>query len=171
MRTFTLSALALAAALTGGAAVAQSVSPGSAQLAYSAGVEPGQFTDAQLIRLINAQRDNDVEEINFILSQRGADVSRSDVSGVSAGAAQLAATVGVEAGALPLNDLVRLDRAQFEDDKETASYILSGGSDAGSINGATSAGARQLAAILGVNAADYTLSELVALSSDQNDNN
>lgn len=170
MRKFTLSALAVVAALTGGAAIAQTVSPGSAQLALSAGVEPGQFSDAQLIRLIDAQRNNDREEINFILSQRGADVSRSDFGGVSAGAAQLAASVGVEPGALPLNDLVRLDRAQFEDDDVTAAYILSGKSGSGSANAATNAGARQLAALLGVNPADYTVAELVALGTDQNDN-
>lgn len=170
MRKFTLSALAVVAALTGGAAIAQTVSPGSAQLALSAGVEPGQFSDAQLIRLIDAQRNNDREEINFILSQRGADVSRSDFGGVSAGAAQLAASVGVEPGALPLNDLVRLDRAQFEDDDVTAAYILSGKSGSGSVNAATNAGARQLAALLGVNPADYTVAELVALGTDQNDN-
>lgn len=170
MRKFTISALAVAAALTGGAALAQTVSAGSAQLAYAAGVQPGAFSDAQLIRLIDAQRDNNREEISFILSQRGSDLSRSDMGGVTPGAAQLAATVGVEPGALPLNDLVRLDAALADDEDETAAFIRAGQPGVSTGTAVGNPGAEQLAAILGVNPSDYTLAQLVAMSEDHTDN-
>lgn len=163
MRRFTLSALAIAAALSGGAALAQSVNPGVAQLAASAGVSAEGFTQAQLIRLIQAQEDNDRETIAFILSQRSSDISRSDMGGVTPGAAQLAASLGVEPGRYTVNELIRLERAVEANDDETINFILSGTIREQAGETTANAGALQLAALLGVNAADYSLSELTAL--------
>ena len=169
MRKFTISALALAAALTGGAAIAQSVSPGAVQLANIAGVEPGLYTNAQLIRLIDAQRNDDTNTIRFILSQGTSDVTRSDMGGVTPGAAQIAASLGVQPGTLSLNELIRLDAALAENDEHTADYIRAGQPGPSSASAADNAGAAQLAAILGVNPADYTLAELVQMRAEQMD--
>jgi len=63
-------ALAAAAVITAGSASAQSVSAGDVQLALKAGVEPGAYSTSQLIRLIDAQRENRTGQINFILNER-----------------------------------------------------------------------------------------------------
>ncbi|MEF3048622.1 hypothetical protein [Pseudotabrizicola sp. L79] len=170
MRNFAISALVLAAALSGGAAMAQSVSPGVAQLAAIAGVSSEGFTQAQLTRLINAQRDGDQEQINFILSQQSSGVSRSDMGGTSAGAAQLANSLGVEPGRYTLDELLRLDRAMRDDDTATISFIVSGEARKHSSVSGSTAGGQQLAAALGVNAADYSLAELTSLYAAQIDN-
>lgn len=166
MRKLTVSTLTLVAALAGGAALAQSVSPGVAQLAASAGVSAEGFTTNQLIRLLDAQRENDRKTIAFILSQRGAEVSRTEQGTVNAGAAQLAASVGVDAGQFSLSELVRLDRALEKNDTATVRFILSGGLGNGAIP-ATGPGAQQMAAALGIDASGYTLSELTRLYVDR----
>lgn len=167
MRNFTITALTLAAALSGTAVLAQSVNPGVAQLAALAGVSPDGFSQAQLIRLIDAQRDNDKEEIAFILSQRASTVSRSDMGGVSVGAAQFAAIEGVAPGALSVNELQLLEQAKRENNRERIDFILSGGVNTETGVAATNPGAIQLAASLGVNAADYTLAELTKMYADK----
>lgn len=170
MRNITLSIIALSAALGAGAVSAQSINPGVAQLAATAGVSADRFTQAQLIQLIDAQRDNDRERINFILGQAGSDVSRSEMgSPTSPGAAQLALSAGVEPGRFTQVELIRLIDAQRAEDTETVAYILSGDSRATTDDATISAGRAQLAASLGVNAADYTLAELSALYTDKID--
>ncbi|MCU0816831.1 MAG: hypothetical protein MUF74_10300 [Cypionkella sp.] len=172
MRTSIFTTVTLVAALAAGASAAQSVSPGMAQLAASAGVSPEGFTQAQLIRLLDAQRDNDRQTIDFILGQRGSDLTRSDMGSApvaTPGSAQLAASLGVDAGQYTLNELIRLREAQRENDAETVRFILSGTNRVESGNPANNPGAQQMAAVLGVNAADYTLAELVALYTDRFD--
>lgn len=171
MRTFALSALALAAAVAGGAAFAQSVNPGVAQLAASAGVSPEGFTQSQIIRLLQAQQDNDQEAIRFILSQQSSSVSRSDMGGVTPGAVQLANSLGVDASRYTLDELIRLERAKQNNDDEAIRFILSGEVRNQSGIAATNPGAQQLAAALGVNAADYSLAELTAAYDDRFGNN
>ena len=167
MRKLTLTIAAVATALTAGIASAQSVSPGVAQLAASAGVSPTAYTQSQLIRLIEAQRNNDQQAIDFIMGQAGADVSRSDkgASG-SAGDAQLAALAGVEPGRFTTNELVRLIDAQRDNDRQEVDFILSGTNREGEAAG-ISAGKAQLAAGLRVNPADFTLAELSAMFADK----
>ncbi|MGB5559223.1 MAG: hypothetical protein WBN04_14575 [Paracoccaceae bacterium] len=63
-------ALAAASALVAGTASAQTASPGDLQLALQAGVQPGAYSTSQLIRLLEAQRDNETNRINFILNER-----------------------------------------------------------------------------------------------------
>jgi hypothetical protein len=172
MRKSIFTTVTLVAALAAGAVSAQSISPGMAQLAASAGVSPEGFTQPQLVRLLEAQRENDRQTIDFILSQRGSDLTRSDMGSAPAatpGAAQLAASLGVDAGQYSLNELIRLEEAQRENDDETTAFILSGQNRVESGNPAQNAGAQQLAALLGVNAADYTLAELTALYADRFD--
>lgn len=108
MRKTTLIA-ATFATLLGGAALAQT-NPGVAQLAGLAGVSPDGFTQAQLIQLIEAQRNGDDDTVAFILSQRGADVGRAggDVFGGGEGKAQLAAQAGVNPADYSLAELIAL---------------------------------------------------------------
>ncbi|HSF64002.1 MAG TPA: hypothetical protein VLA78_06425, partial [Paracoccaceae bacterium] len=82
-------------------------------------VSPEGFTQAQLIQLIEAQRDGDTDTVNFILSQRGADVGRADAGAAfdgSAGKAQLAAQAGVNADDYTLAELIALTSATTDRD-------------------------------------------------------
>lgn len=172
MRKLTLGIAVLATALTAGVVAAQTVNPGVAQLAATVGVSPTAFTPAQLIRLEQAQRDNDRQTIDFILSQANGSVSRSDKgASLSAGDVQLSRLAGVEPGLYSTSELVRLIDAQRDNDSDLVRFITSGAdrqsADAAS---AVSPGKAQLAALLGVNPAEYTLAELVQLSDDATDN-
>ena len=85
--------------------------------------------------------------------------------GQSAGYAQLTASLGVDAGQYTLSELVQIKANQ---DDDTRPRIVIGGDDAASVStrGGT-AGYAQLAASLGVEAGVYTLSELVQIKADQ----
>ena len=74
IRSFTLAA---ATAFVATASAAQLASAGDAQLALKVGVEPGAYSTSQLIRLLEAQRDNDTNRVNFILNQRDETATRS----------------------------------------------------------------------------------------------
>lgn len=100
------------------------VSNGEAQLAALAGVEPGVYSVSQLVRLSQAQTDNDYGTIRLIESQANGETF-STQSGVSAGDAQLAALVGVTPGSLTTAQMIRLDNALSDGDDTTANYILS----------------------------------------------
>lgn len=159
MRIIMMTAAALA--LTTGLA---SANPGVDQLAAAAGVSPNGFTQAQLIQLLDAQRDNDTQRVQFILSQADQSsvaISNMGAAGVSSDA-QLAAKAGVEPGRFTVNELERLVRADRENDTQTRNFILSGQNRV-EATGVVTPGKQQLAATLGVDAADYTLSELSAL--------
>lgn len=166
MRNLVLSAFALATAISGGAAIAQPANPGLAQLAASVGVSADGFTAAQLIRLNDAQKEGDQTAIAFILSQRAGGVSRSDMGGATPGAAQFAANLGVAPGKYTVSELIQLDQAVKDGDAQAAAFITTGTNRAPAASSA-SAGAAQIAALLGVNAADYSLNELVALYHQQ----
>lgn len=167
MKTLIASAAILAA--LSGAALASSpvagVNAGDAQLALTAGVEPGRYSRAELIRIIDAKRDNDQTAVQYYLS--GANRA-SSAGNDSAGAVQLALSAGVEPGVYTVAELIQIIDAKRENDEERLNFILSGTNRQGESEG-ISAGKAQLAATLGVNAADYTLAELVALTSDNDD--
>lgn len=164
MKTLIASAAVLAA--LSGAALASSpvagVSAGDAQLALNAGVEPGLYSRAELIQIIDARRDNDKTAAQYFLS--GA--NRASATGNdTAGAVQLALTAGVEPGTYTVPELIQIIDAKRENDTERLNFILSGTNRQGERAG-ISAGKAQLAATLGVDAADYTLAELVALTAN-----
>ncbi|MEY4983899.1 MAG: hypothetical protein RIR62_2165 [Pseudomonadota bacterium] len=167
MKTLVTSALILAT--LSGAALASSatsgVNPGDAQLARIAGVEPGEFSRNELIAIIEAQRENDSSAVNFYLSgaNRGS-ASAND----NAGLEQLARLAGVEPGLYTANELVTIIDAQREDDTAKVNYYLSGANRQGE-SGLVTPGKAQLAAIAGVNPADYTLAELVAMQPTADD--
>lgn len=77
IRTLTLAAVT---ALVAGAAGAQAVNPGDIQLALKAGVQPGAYSTAQLIRLLDAQHENQTARIDFILRETNDAATRMDVS-------------------------------------------------------------------------------------------
>lgn len=162
MRIITLTTAALA--LTAGLA---SANPGIDQLAAAAGVSADGFTQTQLVQLLDAQRDNDTQRVQFILSQAGAGtvaISNMGPTGASSDA-QLAAKAGVEPGRFTVNELERLILADRENDTQTRAFILSGQNRV-EATGTITPGMQQLAATLGVNAADYTLLELTEMYSE-----
>lgn len=104
-----------------------SVTGGKQQLANEAGVNAADFTIAQLERLIQAQRDENDEEINFVLSQAGTFTDNGVVSTSSvptAGDRMLAALNGVDASSLSRHDLILLDQAISDNDQERIRWIL-----------------------------------------------
>lgn len=166
MFTRTVTALTLAgfvAALSGPAFA----NPGTDQMALQLGVQPGAYTQAQLIELENAYRDNDSTLVAFILSQGNGVVSRGDSMAtgiVTPGEAELARSLGVAPGAYSLSDLTRLQGAVQDDDKQAIAFIIGGGSNngAGSDTGVVNAGKAETARALGLDPAAYTTQELVA---------
>ena len=163
IRIFAASALILAA--LSGAAVAASAQPGlnagDVQLALSAGVQPGQYSRAELISILEARQDGETTKLNYYLSGANRDTT-TDLN--SAGLAQLAASAGVEAGRFTANELQILVEAREEGDTVAANFILSGANRAAPNPAeAVTPGEAQLAAAVGVDPAQYTLAELVAL--------
>jgi hypothetical protein len=106
-------ATALAFVLLTGTAFAQPVSQGDAQLAAIAGVPAGALPTADLINLINAQRDNDQQTIDFILQKVDIGVTRagddSAEPATGAGWDMLARLNGVEPGEYTPEELVKMD--------------------------------------------------------------
>ncbi|MEO5619762.1 MAG: hypothetical protein ABIQ85_02485 [Cypionkella sp.] len=145
-----------------GAASAATVS-NDAQLAGEAGVAAGQYSAAELQNIINARRANDESVVNFYVSG----TNRTQGTGDAAG--QLAKTAGVAAGSYATSDLQLIINAQRENKPNDVAYILSGADRAKTADSST-AGKAQLAGALGVNAADYTLAQLVALDAARNSN-
>ncbi len=169
MRILTLSTIALATALSAGIA---SANPGVDQLAASAGVSANDFTQTQLIQLLDAQRDNDAERIAFIMSQAASGNASMTKTGdlVLSQDAQMAAAAGVSPGRYTLNELQQLIVAKRDQDTATLNFILSGANRAAANPaGVVTPGQAQLAASLGVNASEYTLAELTELYAKRQD--
>ena len=88
----------------------------------------------------------------------------------------LAASVGVEPGVYTVSELAALKNAQDSDDNTRIAHIRNGGSPVDSYASFAStksvdsnAGKAQLAASLGVDAADYSTAELAALKATLDD--
>lgn len=156
-------AAALVLATAAGAASAQGLNPGLVQQSNLLGVAPGSLTATELSQLAEAKRDNDTSRIDAILS--GARVSKSSMGAASgnAGIAQIEAQLRVAPGQFSATELSRLTEARRSGDTTTEAAILSGATRAVSDAASLNAGKVQLAAQLGVNPADYTLSQLVGL--------
>lgn len=96
-------------------AFAGGINPGLVQEAYLAGVQPGVYTAAELNRIQEAQRENDREELHFVLSGE----SRKPASPayvVTEGEAMLAAIAGVDAADYTLSELIMLQPESSNDD-------------------------------------------------------
>ncbi|MEP2781748.1 MAG: hypothetical protein ABJP33_04925, partial [Pseudoruegeria sp.] len=140
------------------------------QASAIAGVTPGIFDAGQLDVLIKAQRDNDDEKVRFILSQ-GADFGKNTLnnSNITGGKIQLANLAGVDAADFSIAQLERLIVAQRDNNDEEVRFVLSQAgtfTDNGivSTSSVPNAGHQMFAAIEGVNASDYTVSELLQLN-------
>lgn len=163
IRKFATSALILAA--LAGAASASSVQPslnaGDVQLALSAGVEPGRYSRAELINITEARQNGDTARLDYFLSGTNR-TSGSDLN--APGLAQLAALAGVEAGKYTAAELQRLIEARADGDTTEERFILSGANrKAANPAEVVTPGEAALAAAIGVDPAQYTLAELVAL--------
>lgn len=158
-RTFTtaLAATALAAALAGPAFANDS-------LARSVGVEPGQFTTAQLVALKSAQADDDHSRIRQIMAEAeaGGFSGATDLD-------QVAASIGAE-GLSPAQ-IVGLKAALDGDDHDTVFRLRrAGAAEAGATFSTRGASApAQLSASVGVEPGALTSAELVRLKAAQDE--
>jgi hypothetical protein len=149
------------------AGAASAASPSSdAQLAAAAGVQVGQYTAAELQSILEARNENDTSKLNFYLS--GANRAAAEVQGDTSG--QLAKLAGVQPGAYSASELQLIIDARKENDRDRVAYVLSGTNRvAPAAAEAVTAGEVQIAAALGVDPAQYTLAELIALTEAAND--
>ena len=166
LKTVTFAVLISAAAI--GAAAANTAGSGKDQLARALGVDANQFTTAQLAQLSEAKRTNDTEAWNFIVNQAAGNIPASDAG--SAGNTQRALTLGVEPGRFTAVELSQLETAKRNGDTEVWKFITSGANrTAAAAAEVVTPGKAQLAASLGVNPAEYTLTELGQLDGARND--
>lgn len=147
------------------AGVANAAEPASnSQLAAYAGVADGQYSAAELQSIITAKADGNTSALNYYLS--GANRSSENVNDASG---QLAAQAGVESGKYTAAELSLILNSSKEYDRDRVAFIVSGDSRATSAAAENvSAGEAQLASALGVNPADYTLAQLIAMTADAN---
>ncbi len=147
MKTKFAAIAALAIAASGFAAAANA----SDQLAASLGVQPGQYTTAQLIQLKDTLRDGDSERVAFI--------TNGPID--AAPSTQLAESLGVEPGNLSASDLVAL-KAAIDHNDLTRIAFLTGGQGMVTRNASAVSANSQLAATLGVAPGTYDSATLAA---------
>jgi hypothetical protein len=87
------------------------VSAGDVQLARQAGVKPGLYTSAELVRIIQDRRDNDQNDLNFVLSHLSRRTNIEGLGVVTPGKAQMAAEAGVNPSKYTLAQIEQLDNA------------------------------------------------------------
>lgn len=169
MLTKTLITTAFVLSVSG--AFADGVSPGAAMLAQIAGVEPGAYTVADIIRLEDAREETvQAAEVQYILKSVG--VARSapwTPAEPSGGTNQLADALGATRGAHSIAEMIIMSDAAEEND--TRAYALyASGANRESMNddvGRVTPAKAQMAAALGVDPAAFSLSELVVLQADE----
>lgn len=135
------------------------------QLARSLGMEPGQYTSAELVQLSAAQADNNTALFNHLLEEfNGTAAVSAQNGGITDGHRQLAASLGVNATDFTMSELVQLRAAREDGDSSAERYIMSNsGTATPSRSGGVTAGHRQVAASLGVDPEDYTMEELTGM--------
>ena len=161
----TLVLSAVIASLLSGVAFAGASS--DAQLAASAGVQPGVYTAAELQAIIDAKRDNDTRGVAYVTS--GANRATPGASTDGAGLEQLAHAAGVQPGQYTQAELVGLIEAQKENDSVRIQYWLTHANRATPDANPANPGKVQLAKTLGVNPDDYSMSDLVLMQSSISD--
>lgn len=85
--------------------------PGSLMLARNARVNPGEYSDTEMLRIDAARRDGDTNTLNLYLSHENR-TAASDPSAVTPGEAQIAARLGLDPAAYTMTDLVRIQALQ-----------------------------------------------------------
>lgn len=167
MRNIILASTLAIAALSGAANASSTVvaaGPGDVQLALSAGVQPGQYSRAELITILQAKSDGDTNKLNFYLSGTNRGTGQSDPASI----AQLAGAAGVS-GDYSATELARISQARTLEDDATVSFIVNRAGKAPAAAEVVTPGEAMLAAVVGVDPAEYTLAELIALQPEQND--
>lgn len=153
---------AVLAALLAGTAFAGSPS-NDAQLAASAGVPAGQYTSAELINIIEARRENNQSALDYYLSG----VNREASATRNIGSAELARAAGVPAGEFTVNELLVIIEAKRDGDTDLAKFYAAGKNRVPANEASVvTPGEATLAALLGVDPAQYTLAELIQMSED-----
>ncbi len=136
------------------------------QLARSLGIEPGALTRSQLAQVKASIENDDDNRIARELAERFSAGEVSTMStGISAGHSQLAARFGVDPQAFSVAELASLKALVDNDDDNRAvkaeiAQVRDGGI-VSTMSTGVSAGHAQLAANLGLDAADYSFAELV----------
>lgn len=160
-----MSRLALTSALII-ALSAPAFADGKTQLAGPLGVNPADYTLAELIRLENAKSDNNPTEFAFVKDQAAGRII-SSVGTVSPGQAMQASILGVNPADYTLAQLVRLETAVRDNDTQEIAFVKAQAEGKiVSTQGTVSAGLAMQAAILGVNPADYSASQLAVMTGD-----
>lgn len=161
MKSIVILAAALIAA---GAAQAQDISAGKAQIAAALGLDASQYSLAELSVIADARRDNNREVGQFYVSGANRAVS-GGIGEVSPGKAQIAAQLGLDPAAYTLAELGQIKAAlKLERDATAAHFVSHRNRDTRGAAGAVSPGKAQLAAALGVDANEFSLAELSALN-------
>lgn len=168
----TLVLSAVIASLLSGAALAGVALPvpnasSDAQLAASAGVQPGVYTAAELQAIIDAKRDNDSRKAAFYVS--GANRAAPAANTEGAGLDQLAQAAGVQPGQYTQAELVGIIEARKENDAVQLNFWLTHANRATPDANPSNPGKVQLAKTLGVNPDDYTMADLVLMQSSISD--
>lgn len=140
---------------------------GKDQLAALAGVTADNYSVSELVRLDAAEKSGDATTSNYIKAAANGNVISSQ-SSISAGQAQLAASVGVEPGALTQAQLIQLDQALRDGDATKANYIIDQAhADTVSSQSTTATGDAQLAALVGVEPGSLTRAQMIRLDQAQ----
>ena len=156
-----LLSLALAGSAFAGAPVADT------QAALAEGVQPGQYTAAEVQAINDARTENDAAKLNYYLT--GANRAEANAA-ATIGSAQLAAIAGVAPGHYTVAELQQIIDAKKDNDAARLNFILSGANRGGPVGTSdVTPGKAQLAAIAGLDPATHTVAELVAASNHNED--
>ena len=159
---------AVALALTAGAVGAGPVNPGKAQIAAQLGLDPAAYSSTELQLITKARKENEPRSEQFYVTHTNRAIQSGDVGVATEGKAQVAAQLGLDPAAYSSAELSLINAARERDDRLAEAFYVNhdnrnGASEAASLT----PGHVQLAASLGVNAADYTTSELAVLKARQ----
>ncbi|WP_227284160.1 hypothetical protein [Boseongicola sp. H5] len=99
------------------------------QLAASLGVDAGDYSVAELIQLRSALENDDHSHVAFLLNGGSETISTQSFAAPAFANAQLAASLGVDAGDYTLAELIQLRSALENDDHSHVAFLLNGGDE------------------------------------------
>lgn len=151
------------AALISALAVPALANPGADMFARTLGLEPGEYSVSEMLAIQEARRENDASAERFYLSRGKSDVVNfAEVA--SPGAAQFALTLGLQPGEYTVAEMMAIREARRENDAAAERFYLSKGNRAPANPAETvTPGEAQIAARLGLDPAQHTLSDLVRI--------
>lgn len=156
------------AAMISTMAIPAFANPGADMFARTLGLQPGEYTMAEMINIKEARRENDDEAERFYLS-KGNRKALNFADSVTQGEAQMAHALNLPHGDYSVAEMIAIREARRENDDEAERFYLSGTNrKASNPAEVVTSGEAQLAASLGVDPAQYTLAELARLYADAN---